>query len=598
MHITAQPGTPIRLPLETAFRIDVAALLPEGAVLNGIGLQALAPGFHADLDRIGPMEGTVISYMPGATWEGFPVDLLNPLAPVGRLTLYLQAGEPIVVDVLPSLPTIGGEPSAKGTAGRDRMVHDAEDPTGLGLALVDTSGGSDNARLLNGAGILLGRAGDDTLTGWDLDDALYGGGGLDVLYGGSGNDRLFGLNGKDRLFGGAGHDLLLGGGGNDTLTGGAGDDTLSGGNGTDLLQGEAGDDVFVLALRTGEPALRPFGLVVAYGGEGNDTFAAFDSGQDHDGPIGIPTGDTGVALIHGGAGDDQIAMGAIAGGSLFGSEGNDTIRGAIADGLMGTVALYGGDGDDHLYGGRGADVYGGTGNDGIVLTQGRMATAGDGDDVVTIEDLHDGGGDGTTGGLVYGGLGNDALTGALRNDALHGSGGNDTLLGMAGDDRLFGGTGNDVLGGGDGDNTATGGQGADTFFFDNPTGHTRVRDFIGTQDTIRLDAVALGVDNLGEGITRITALLPTGNWNSGDKAVSVLETLATLDTDGLAAHLNAGIGAETNGDIQFFFANDGDDLAIYLHRVDGVEGVLSGDLTLLATLDNGASINPGSFMFA
>src|SRR5262245_12957378 len=46
---------------------------------------------------------------------------------------------------------------------------------------------------------------------------------------------------------------------------------------------------------------------------------------------------------------------------------------------------------------------------------------------------------------LFGGAGNDVLTGGSGNDQLFGEEGNDTLLGRGGFDLLFGGNGNDTL---------------------------------------------------------------------------------------------------------------------------------------------------------
>jgi Ca2+-binding RTX toxin-like protein len=51
---------------------------------------------------------------------------------------------------------------------------------------------------------------------------------------------------------------------------------------------------------------------------------------------------------------------------------------------------------------------------------------------------------------LFGGVGNDILTGGSGGDQLFGQAGNDTLLGKAGIDFLFGGAGNDTLTGGAG----------------------------------------------------------------------------------------------------------------------------------------------------
>ena len=87
------------------------------------------------------------------------------------------------------------------------------------------------------SGMMLGLAGNDTLTGSGRSNTLMGGDGADTAYG---------LAGADRMGGGTGRDLLVGGDGNDTLTGGAGNDTLTGG---------AGADSFIFA-NTASPANR------------------------------------------------------------------------------------------------------------------------------------------------------------------------------------------------------------------------------------------------------------------------------------------------------------------------------------------------------
>ena len=62
---------------------------------------------------------------------------------------------------------------------------------------------------------------------------------------------------------------------------------------------------------------------------------------------------------------------------------------------------------------------------------------------------------------VFGGTGDDRLTGSAAADALHGQDGNDTLTGARGDDDLLGGIGNDFLDGGQGADDFDGGNGGD-----------------------------------------------------------------------------------------------------------------------------------------
>jgi len=107
------------------------------------------------------------------------------------------------------------------------------------------------------------------------------------------------------------------------------------------------------------------------------------------------------------------------------------------------------------------------GNGGAIAINGGTATVlntdlisafgGAGNDIITIDE--------TNGPLpaarLFGGGGNDALTGGSSNDQLHGGSGNDVLLGKGGDDLLFGDDGDDTLTGGSGSDQMFGGNGND-----------------------------------------------------------------------------------------------------------------------------------------
>ena len=118
---------------------------------------------------------------------------------------------------------------------------------------------------------------------------------------------------------------------------------------------------------------------------------------------------------------------------VFGQGGNDTITLNEANGALPAANLFGGDGNDTITGGSGND-------------------------------------------LLFGQAGNDILLGKGGNDLLFGGDGNDTLTGGAGDDQMFGeagndrmiwnpGEGTDLMEGGDGTDTAevNGGNGAEQF---------------------------------------------------------------------------------------------------------------------------------------
>ncbi|MEP1209940.1 MAG: DUF4114 domain-containing protein [Rhizobiaceae bacterium] len=135
---------------------------------------------------------------------------------------------------------------------------------------------------------------------------------------------------------------------------------------------------------------------------------------------------------------------------LFGGDGDDVIYGIGGEdyitGGNGNDELHGNSGNDLIYGNNGADIlqgqsgndelYGGSGNDELI--------GGSGDDI------------------LYGGGNNDELTGGSGADILYGDSGDDTLSGSSGSDILFGGNGNDIVNGNSGDDTASGGNGNDT----------------------------------------------------------------------------------------------------------------------------------------
>lgn len=122
-----------------------------------------------------------------------------------------------------------------------------------------------------------------------------------------------------------------------------------------------------------------------------------------------------------------------------------------------TSELFGGSGNDTLTGGAGYDrIYGGFGDDTL--------DGGDNPDVIFGGPGHDvlrgaGGND-----LLDGGSGDDVLFGGGGNDKLTGGSGDDTLRGNAGDDRLYGDS--DLIRDGylDGDDVLYGDDGADRLF--------------------------------------------------------------------------------------------------------------------------------------
>lgn len=189
-----------------------------------------------------------------------------------------------------------------------------------------------------------------------------------------------------------------------------------------------------------------------------------------------------------GVGITLVNSGTISGatGAFLGSSGASTV---INSGTMIGAVTFGTGSD--IYDGRGrslADkVFGGTGNDTMT--------------------------GGIYGDCFVGGVGFDSLVGAGGDDSLYGDQTSDTLRGGAGDDILFGGAHNDNLFGGDGDDTLqgdseidvmTGGAGIDTFRFtlatSSGTGSSRDRivDFQADDDIIDVVGFLAGGTFIGE----------------------------------------------------------------------------------------------------
>ncbi len=215
--------------------------------------------------------------------------------------------------------------------------------------------------------------------------------------------------------------------------------------------------------------------------------------------------------IFGFAGDDSIQINSLANGTAltaYGMVGNDTIRvnAAVTQGVSlnggtendlliggsGNDVLIGGAGDDWLNGGDGSDTLtGGVGNDVYAFSETStnqsdtiVEAAGDAADAlnfgamttaVTVDLTSDSalatmshrivnvGSAGQSANIenVFGGAGNDVITGNAVANVIYGYGGNDTLSGGDGSDQLDGGQGNDLLKGGNQDDVLSGGAGSD-----------------------------------------------------------------------------------------------------------------------------------------
>lgn len=233
---------------------------------------------------------------------------------------------------------------------------------------------------------------------------------------------VFGGQGNDTLAAGVRAAWLFGCEGDDTLTGGTGDDVLVGGPGNDLMNGLAGSDRFVEKGSVARviAGAREGSLPVAY--DAAIVGCASSSGTS------VANG-AGSDRMNGGIGtEDTVDYGGLAlalGSFSFTDHGPRTA--AL------TVTLCASSASTSSVGAATSCTSGTAGGDG---------ESGENDDVINVT-------------RVYGGDGDDLLTGAATHDALYGYGGDDQLNGGEGCDTLVGGAhGNaesNVLVGGGGD---------------------------------------------------------------------------------------------------------------------------------------------------
>ena len=316
--------------------------------------------------------------------------------------------------------------------------------------------------------VLVGNDGDDELIGGEGSATLEGDDGSDLLTGGDeiddfdadqGADIIEALGGADRIDSGRGHDTIDAGAGNDEITPVQGNDDIDGGADRDLVNlfWEACSDSCLSSHR------RELIVDLAEGfalGMGDDTLSNIED-------------------VWGGSGDDRIF--GDDGPNLLGAtdeEGEAPRDDNVLSGRGGDDTLLMSPGKDHAFGGEGIDTLTFAGNEGAVvidLTLGEVE--GDRKDHVSgVENARGTGGDdvfiGDDNANVFrgdygddyaeGGGGADVLHGNELKDVLRGNEGPDRLLGEVGRDSLFGGPDDDELDGGRGENSNDGGAGTDT----------------------------------------------------------------------------------------------------------------------------------------
>jgi Ca2+-binding RTX toxin-like protein len=237
--------------------------------------------------------------------------------------------------------------------------------------------------------------------------------------------------------------------------------------------------------------------------------------------------------------------------------GNDTIQVNSSNSTFaGSLIVDGGDGNDTinlLAWTLPATVFGGLGND--ILTGGSVGDSldgGDGNDVIT------GGGGNDT---IQGGSGNDNLSGGDGDDFIDGGDDDDSIQGNDGVDLLNGGNGNDTVDGGAGDDMVDGGVGDDSLM-----GGDGGDVLLGNDGNDTLSGGA-GNDSLdggfGDDLMSGDAGADTIDGQSGSDIISFIDTSSANNTFTLT-NTQLTVGAEfdviVNAERAFLVAGSGNNL--------------------------------------
>ncbi len=337
-----------------------------------------------------------------------------------------------------------------------------------------------------------------------------------------------------------------------------------------------------------------------------------------------------------GQGDDQVTLSAAltASGSLVDlGEGADTFTAGANNLTNASVKGFGGL-DTYTFGAgtlTTSFINGNEAGDRITFTATTLTRSsiagGSEDDIITFADNAGAGANTLTGGRVngqngndtiavneiaagttttmFGGQGNDTLTGAgfntlggigTANVIFSGDLGNDTLVGLAqavdiSGDLLFGGDGNDNITSSNGADSITGGNGVDTITFNNDANTTAIfADVDGNGVISTGDTFILGVNrgsNFNNFVTNVTDFVSGGagdllNTTNGSNAVSGLGQAeaagqSSFGTAGVTYKL-AGSFNSANSTFTVTADNLGTDTLIYLN---GAQATTAGNFVLL-----------------
>ncbi len=208
-------------------------------------------------------------------------------------------------------------------------------------------------------------------------------------------------------------------------------------------------------------------------------------------------------------------------------------------------------------GGFGYVISRGSNNDTIDISSGTLLSAASATGVHSINDTL------TIGSVLFGGGGNDTITGSSAEDIIYGGAGSDTLTGGEGNDELFGGIGSDVFHV-QGTDTINGGAGADTVQFYstgvNIAEVSSVETIIGgasNNDTLKFsDDTGVTVTGIYD-VETIAGGLGTDSisLSSSDSSLQAITDVETLTLDGntltFAGAVDTIMGGSSAEDITF-----------------------------------------------
>jgi Ca2+-binding RTX toxin-like protein len=199
---------------------------------------------------------------------------------------------------------------------------------------------------------------------------------------------------------------------------------------------------------------------------------------------------------------------------------------------------------------------------------------------------------------LFGGAGNDVLTGGSADDQLFGQTGNDTLLGKGGFDLLFGGSENDTLTGGVADDQVFGESGNDRMIW-NPGEGTDLNEGGADTDTVEVNGgngteqfttTANGTRVRFDRVTPAPFSIDIGtsekltlNANGGDDTYSATGNLAAL----IGITVDGGTGNDT------LLGSNGNDILLGGDGNDFADGQQGNDTAFMGAGDDTFQWDPG-----